>query len=53
MQTWLQGYSYRIALSPMTFIIAGALALLIALLSVGYQALKASVLNPVQTLKYE
>lgn len=53
MGSWLENFAYRIAISPMTFIIAGLTALLIALLTVSYQALKAAVANPVNALKYE
>jgi ABC-type antimicrobial peptide transport system permease subunit len=53
MNKWLQGYNYRITISWWTFFMAGALALLIALMTVSYQAIKAAVANPVKTLRTE
>ena len=50
---WLNGFAYRVDISVFTFILAGTLALLIALLTVGYQALRAAVANPVDSLRYE
>ncbi|HMH34773.1 MAG TPA: ABC transporter permease [Puia sp.] len=48
---WLQGYQYRIAISWKVFMTAGSLALLIALLTVSYQAVRAAIANPVNSLK--
>ncbi|MCZ6635892.1 MAG: ABC transporter permease, partial [bacterium] len=53
MNQWLQGFAYRIDLSLGAFLIGGLLALLIALLTVSYQALKAATTNPIDTLRYE
>lgn len=53
MNKWLESFAYRITLSEWVFIISGFSALLIALLTVGYQALKASFANPIKSLKYE
>ena len=50
---WLQDYAYRISVGLGTFLLAGGIALLIALLTVGYQAIKAASMNPVETLRYE
>ncbi|MCP5102389.1 MAG: FtsX-like permease family protein [bacterium] len=50
---WLQNYSYRISIGIWTFILAGAAALLIVLLTVAYQTLKVAVANPVDALRYE
>ena len=47
MKQWLQNFAYRTAIGFSTFIIAGLLALVIALLTVGYQAIKAARANPV------
>jgi len=53
MDRWLQNYAYRIDLSWPIFLIAGLSALLVALLTVSYQALKAALTNPVESLRYE
>ena len=44
---WLQGYAYRTPFSFLMFIAAGAATIGIALLTVGLQALKAAMANPV------
>ncbi|MES1215693.1 MAG: FtsX-like permease family protein, partial [Bacteroidota bacterium] len=53
MNTWLQGFAYRIALSWWIFLSAGLLAALIAILTISYQAVKAAISNPVKSLKIE
>ena len=53
MNSWLQNFAYRINIGLGTFIIAALLALVIALLTVGYQAVKAARVNPVVALRYE
>ncbi len=53
MNHWLQNFAYRIKIGLGTFILAGVLALVIALLTVGYQAIKAARANPVEALRYE
>jgi putative ABC transport system permease protein len=49
----LQNYAYRIDLGWWVFALAGGLALLIALLTVSSQAIKAALANPVEALRYE
>jgi len=53
MRNWLNNYTYRIDLTIWPFIISGLIAISIALLSVSYQAYKASRTNPVNALRYE
>ena len=53
MKQWLQNFAYRTGIAFSTFILAGVLALVIALLTVGYQAIKAARANPVEALRYE
>lgn len=53
MKDWLQKYDYRIDISWWVFIIAGVLALVIALLTVSTQAIKAAISNPVKSLRTE
>lgn len=53
MNGWLQSFSFRVNLSVWVFILAAVLAILISLLTVGFQSLKAASKNPVDTLKAE
>jgi putative ABC transport system permease protein len=53
MSRWLEDFEYRITINPVTFIIAGILASLIALLTVSYHALRTARANPVKTLRSE
>jgi putative ABC transport system permease protein len=53
MNRWLQNFAYRINIGLGTFVLSALLALLIALLTVGYQALRAATANPVEALRYE
>jgi putative ABC transport system permease protein len=53
MSKWLHGFAFRIGLEWWFFAIAGALALLIALGTVGFQSLKAASANPVKSLRSE
>ena len=53
MNKWLQDFAYRVTMSWWIFVVAGSAALLIALLTVSFQALKAAVTNPVKSLRTE
>ena len=53
MNRWLQDFEYRINLTAWIFIAAGAVAILIALITVSTQALKAALSNPVNALRNE
>jgi len=53
MHNWLQNYKYRITISWWVFLIAGIVAILIALITVSFQAIKAAVANPVESLRSE
>jgi putative ABC transport system permease protein len=53
MNKWLYNFAYRINLSWWTFVLAGAIALVIALLTVSWQAIRAATANPVEALRYE
>jgi putative ABC transport system permease protein len=53
MHGWLQDFAYRITISWWVFIVAGLVALMIALLTVSFQAIKAAVANPVKSLRTE
>jgi len=53
MHRWLEGFAYRIEMEPGIFLLAGVLVLLIAVLTVSYQAVRAAVADPVKSLRYE
>ena len=53
MNNWLQGYTYRINLSPGVFIITGGLVLIITIIAISFQAIKAATANPVKNLRIE
>ena len=53
MNKWLQDFAYRISIGWWVFIAAGALAIIIAFVTIGLQALKAGVANPVKSLRTE
>lgn len=53
MHRWLQDYAYRTSIGIWVFVLAGGLGLFIALLSVGYQTLRAAMANPIDSLRYE
>ncbi|KAA9340183.1 ABC transporter permease [Adhaeribacter soli] len=50
---WLENFAYRIQVPVWVFALAGVLGLLIAVLTVSYQAIKAAYTNPVKSLKWE
>ena len=53
MDQWLQNFAYRTDIGWWVFVVAGGLALTIALLTVSAQAIKAALANPVESLRYE
>ncbi len=53
MEQWLQSFPYRITINPLLFILAGVGVVVIAFASVGFQTLKAALIDPAKTLKYE
>jgi len=53
MNQWLQNFAYRINISWWIYVFAGMMALLIALLTVSWQAVRAAMANPVEALRYE
>jgi putative ABC transport system permease protein len=53
MHYWLQNFAYRVELSWWRFIIAGGIALMVAMLTVSYQSIKAALANPVNSLRSE
>ena len=53
MSLWLQDFAYKVEIGIGTLVIASIFALLIAILTVSFQAFKAAMSNPVDSLKYE
>ncbi|MBC7922727.1 MAG: FtsX-like permease family protein, partial [Ferruginibacter sp.] len=53
MHSWLQDFEYRVAIEWWVFATAGVGSVLIALVTVGYQAIKAATANPVKSLRTE
>ncbi len=53
MDTWLQTFAYKIDIDWWVFALSGGIALLIALLTVSSQAVKAAISNPLDSLRYE
>jgi ABC-type antimicrobial peptide transport system permease subunit len=53
MNVWLKNFAYRTTISVWTFFLSGLAALVIAMLTVSYQSIKAATANPVESLRYE
>ncbi|MEQ9167864.1 MAG: ABC transporter permease [Fulvivirga sp.] len=53
MEQWLNTFAYKQPISPMVFVIAGIAVLLVSLITVSYQTIKATRVNPVESLRYE
>ena len=52
-ESWLKDFPYRVTIQWWVFAMAGILSIMIALLTVGYQAVKAAMANPVKSLRSE
>lgn len=53
MRKWLEDFAYRVDISIWIFVLAGIVSIVIAILTVSYQSIRAALLNPVKTLKVE
>jgi putative ABC transport system permease protein len=53
MNKWLQDFAYRININWWIFVLSGGIALVIALATVSFQAIKSATANPVESLRYE
>jgi putative ABC transport system permease protein len=53
MHRWLQGFAYKTELTGWIFVLAGLIALCIAILTISWQSLRAATRNPVEALRYE
>ena len=50
---WLDHFAYKTDIGMFTFVVAGAVSLILAVLTVSYHTIKAARANPVQSLRYE
>lgn len=53
MHTWLQDFAYKTELNWIIFLVAGLLAIMIALITISFQSIKAALANPVKSLRTE
>ncbi len=53
MDRWLKNFAFRIDIGVWAFVLSGVLVLLVAILTVSYQSIKAALANPVDSLRYE
>jgi putative ABC transport system permease protein len=53
MQTWLEDYEYKVKIGWEVFLISGLLSVIIALLTVSYQSIRAALANPADSLRAE
>lgn len=53
MNKWLEGFAYQVPIHWYVFLISGVLAVVVALVTISFQAVKAAMLNPVESLKSE
>ena len=53
MKKWLEDLAYKIEITPYYFIIGIVITLFVALMTISFQSIKAALINPAQTLKYE
>ena len=53
LNNWLNGFAFRISMPWWTFAVSGIATVIIAILTVSYQALKAAVIDPVKSLRSE
>jgi len=53
MHQWLENYAYRISIEPTTFLITAVISLLIGVLTISVQTIRAATSNPINSLRYE
>jgi putative ABC transport system permease protein len=49
----LNGFSYRVSITPVFFLAAGGISLLVAMLTISYHAVKTTMTNPANNLRHE
>lgn len=53
MRRWLEGFAYHVEIGAGLFVLVGVLALLLALLTVAYQSVRAAMIDPARSLRVE
>jgi putative ABC transport system permease protein len=53
MHEWLQNFAFKTDIKLWVFVVSAVLSLAIALITVGYQSIKAAIANPADSLRYE
>jgi putative ABC transport system permease protein len=53
LRMWLQGFAYRTSLTLTAFVLSAVISIIVAMLTVSFQAIKSAVTNPVDSLRYE
>jgi putative ABC transport system permease protein len=53
MHNWLQNFAYRVNIAPWIFVLSAVIAFVIAVLTISFQAVKAAMADPVDSLRYE
>ncbi|GHM99103.1 ABC transporter permease [Cytophagales bacterium WSM2-2] len=53
MNSWMQNFPYRTSISVVIFAVAGAMVLVVAMITISYQTVRAAKINPVDSLRYE
>ena len=53
MRQWLQNFAYKTSITLWIFLLAGGLAVVIAVMTIAYQSIKAALNNPVDSLRFE
>lgn len=53
MNKWLEGFAYKVSIHWWIFLISGVLAVIVALITISFQSVKAAMMNPVKSLKSE
>ena len=53
MSQWLRSYAYRVSIEANVFLVAGISMIIITLLTISFQAIKAAIANPVKSLRTE
>jgi putative ABC transport system permease protein len=53
MNLWLEGFAYQVSIQWWVFLVAGVGSIIIALMTISFQSIKAALMNPVKSLKSE